>query len=134
MRRTLEIALFLLLVGIAVAALYNVMGDHDAVQRTAQDVACEDAGATCNARLTFFERNPIAQTYEFATVKRSSPARVRCTRDYVFVGPYACVLQGGPLGGPTSPPAGASARPAASAAPLASGRARPPAPSSSAAP
>jgi hypothetical protein len=90
MKRALQSSIFVICVLFSVAAAYNVMSDNADVQGMAQQIACGDQGPTCKATRTFMGRSPIAQTFEFATAKRT--VAVRCVRAFVFVGDYACAL------------------------------------------
>ncbi|HVY44759.1 MAG TPA: hypothetical protein VHB21_02725 [Minicystis sp.] len=91
MRRALRVIVFLACVGFSVAGAYNVMSDNADVEHMAQAVACGDQGAGCRAQKTMMERTPFAQTFDFATPKRS--VGVRCTRSLILVGDYACALR-----------------------------------------
>ena len=91
----------------SVLGAYNVLSDNAEVEHLAQQVVCDAvnapprlganpprgsaAPAVCSASKTMIERNPIAQTFEFATVKRQ--VRVRCMRSFVLVGDYACEVR-----------------------------------------
>jgi hypothetical protein len=91
----------------SILGAYNVLSDNADVERLAQQVACDAvnapprlganpprsgaAPAVCSASKTMMERTPIAQTFEFATVKKQ--VRVRCMRSFVLVGDYACEVR-----------------------------------------
>ncbi len=91
MRRALRIFLFVASVFVGVAGAYNVMSDNAEVEKLAAEKACGDQGAHCRAQKTMMERNPIAQTFDFSTPKRI--VGVRCTRAFIFVGEYSCIVR-----------------------------------------
>jgi hypothetical protein len=91
MRRWSQTAIFLACVFFSVTAAYNVMSDNIEVERMATEVACGDQGATCRAQKASMSRTPFAQVFEYVTPKRT--VGVRCTRAFVMVGEYACVLR-----------------------------------------
>jgi hypothetical protein len=96
MKRWIQNGVFLACVLFSVAGAYNVMSDNAEVEKLAQELACRSDApapkgkpdAPCRAQKTSMERNPIAQTFEFATSRET--ARVRCTRAFFMVGDYAC--------------------------------------------
>ncbi len=113
MRRAFQSSVFFLCVLFSVAGAYNVLSDNADVERLAQEVACSAAGpadphaprsatpavaagtkpadAACRAQKTRMERTPIAQTFDFATTKRT--VTVRCVRSAFLVGDYGCELR-----------------------------------------
>jgi hypothetical protein len=91
MRRWGSLFVFLICVAFSASAIYNVMHDNADVERKATSVACAQQEAGCHAQKTREERTPFAQTFEFATAKRV--VGVRCTRELVMVGDYACALR-----------------------------------------
>ncbi len=99
-----------------VAGLYNVLSDDAEVTRTARMVACGGSATGCDAQMVRFLRSPVAQSYDFAISSRST-VNVRCVREWIFAGAYACTAStlGGALApAPSTPPASpAPARPRA---------------------
>jgi hypothetical protein len=68
-------------------ALYNVYADNAEVAREAENRACQ---GPC-VKLIRMERSAFAQTFEFQTsIEHQTTATVRCTRQWVLLGPYAC--------------------------------------------
>jgi hypothetical protein len=106
MKRAAQSLVFLVCVLFSVAAIYNVASDNAEVEGRAKEIACGPAPAepavgpknraapavpACNAQLTQMSRTPLAQTFVYATSRRS--VEVRCTRALIFVGDYACALR-----------------------------------------
>jgi hypothetical protein len=91
MKRAGRSLVFLACVLFTVSAAYNVMSDNAEVAGMASGVACKDEGASCHPQNTKMERTPFAQTFEFVTAKRK--VEVRCQRQLVLLGDYACVLR-----------------------------------------
>lgn len=94
MRQKASIAFLLLCIGVSGAAFYNVLSDNTEVRAQATAVACEKLTPRCGpggAAISREDRNPFAQTFEFAP----SGARitVRCARAAVLVGEYSCVKE-----------------------------------------
>ena len=77
---------------ITAAGLNNVYGDTAEVERLAEERACgkED----CSVKVLEVSKTPFSHTYVYQTsIKDQSSARVRCAREMVLVGSYACELQ-----------------------------------------
>jgi len=91
MKRSIKSFFAFALIAASAAGLYNVMADNTEVRKLAEELACEgNVGSSCRAQMTFMERSPIGQTFEFATAKKT--VRVKCARAFIFVGDYACKL------------------------------------------
>ena len=105
MKRTIHSLIFVLCIVFSVAGAYNVMADNAEVEKLAKEIACGQDGKVektppspkdnsrakpveCRAQKTSMERNPIAQTFEFATT--TGRVTVRCSRSLVLFGEYAC--------------------------------------------
>ena len=96
MKRRLGNAVGLLLIVASLVGVYNVVADNADVEKLAEEAACgggpgKAAVPGCTARKTMIERTPLAQTFEFATAKKS--VTVRCARSAVLVGEYACAVR-----------------------------------------
>jgi hypothetical protein len=87
--RLIESLVGLALVCACLAGLYNVLSDNAEVARAAEIAACADQTGPCRAQLTLFVRTPIAQSFDFATTRKKN-VHVRCAREWVLVGGYAC--------------------------------------------
>jgi len=87
--------LFLAIVGVTVASLYNVARDDFDVEQRAEAEACGGEGKGCNLQPIYVERGPISETFEFydARPDRQEKIRVRCTHEHVFVGADACEVR-----------------------------------------
>jgi hypothetical protein len=99
-KRAGQLALFFAFVFLGVASAYNVMSDNHDVEAMAKGIACAFPGDpeppkngrdTCHPQTTRIERTPIAQSFSIVTARHS--VDVRCTRAFIFVGDYACVLR-----------------------------------------
>jgi hypothetical protein len=90
MKRSVQTGIAILCVVVSALGVYNVASDNADVEHMAAGVACGGDASTCRAQKTMMERTPFAQTFEFATTKKQ--VGVRCTRAFVLVGDYACVL------------------------------------------
>lgn len=82
----------LLMIAITFACIYNVMSDNFEVAALAEATACREELGVCDAHQTYIERNPFAETFEFATTHRRK-LRVRCMRSLIFVGAYSCTAR-----------------------------------------
>ncbi len=85
-----------LLITLTVLGLLNVYADNAEVQERAEAIAC--GGEPCSARLVQLQRTVLAQTFTFDTRRRETPgssrtAVVKCQRDFIFAGGYACQAQ-----------------------------------------
>jgi len=132
MRRFLEAVISLLFLAAFVAAAYNVFADNYAVTRLAEEAACAGKGPACRLDGMLMVRTPIAQSFDYLIGGKQ--VHIRCVREYVLVGEYACTAEGAgvPLGlGTGAASAASAARPAAPRAPAAAS-ARPPSPATSA--
>lgn len=89
-RRSASALFFVLCVAVSIAGAYNVFSDNAEVRARAAEVACavKKCGPRGNATMTRLERNPFAQSFEFATP--AGPITVHCRRSAVFVGEYGC--------------------------------------------
>lgn len=92
MKRTARFVVFLACILFTVTAAYNVMSDNAEVEGMASNVACKKEGPTCKAQKTRMERTPFAQTFRFVTSKNAE-FEVRCVRQFVLLGEYACELR-----------------------------------------
>ncbi len=91
MKRAVQTVIFVLCVVFSVAAAVNVLGDNAAVEALADATACAGDGATCRPQKTRMERTPLGQSFDIVTAKRK--VEVRCTRAFVLLGEYACVVR-----------------------------------------
>ena len=71
---------------VSIAAVVNVFGDNDEVQKRAKEVACAPRVACDLARA---DRTPFAQTFDYRSTP--GPVTVKCTRGAIFFGDYDCV-------------------------------------------
>ncbi len=117
MRRGFQSFGFLLCVLVSLGGAYNVLSDNADVEHLAQETACSGgsltmgaplgaapssapkppgtarppADAACHPQKTRMERTPLAQTFDFATAKRT--VTVRCARAAILAGDYTCELR-----------------------------------------
>jgi hypothetical protein len=112
-RTVFNLLLTAALLGATAAALYNVYGASSEVELLANESACHGQEGTCKAQFTFWERSPIAHTFAMNTPK--GLVHVRCSREYLLLGPWSCKNRD--EGGFGDAPAQASAQASTSAAP-----------------
>jgi hypothetical protein len=88
----------------SVAGVYNVFSDNTEVEHLAQETACgggvgKAAQLGCTSSKTMMQRNPLGQTFEFATSRAATPkagsarVTVHCARSAYLVGDYGCELR-----------------------------------------
>ncbi len=84
------------LVVLTVLGLNNVYSDNSELRKLAEQTAC--GSEPCATHLLEMQRSPIAQSFRFQTGKNEGEAMtgersVRCQREFVFLGEYACAVQ-----------------------------------------
>ena len=111
MRRLGSVLSFL--VSVACLALFagglnNVYGDSREVDRLANQTACGDQDPPCKARMTFWSRDVLGQTFTFTLAARSGAERtvtVTCRRELYVFGEYRCTAPVAALQARADPPA-----------------------------
>lgn len=96
MSRAIRPLISVLLLTLTVLGLLNVYADNSELQRRAEEVAC--GPESCSARLVQLERSVLAQTFTFDTRPQDgsgggSTVVVKCQREFIFAGGYACESQ-----------------------------------------
>lgn len=79
-------ALSISLLVLSALGLVNVYADNAEVAKRAAGAACDG----CETHLVQLSRSPVAQTFHFQLVPSREVAVVECSREFVFVGEYAC--------------------------------------------
>ena len=82
--------LTLLSMGVVAGFLRNALADEPQLETTVHEVACGDRGATCALRVRASERSALGRTWWFQLDQE--PVAVRCERQYLVLGDYACKL------------------------------------------
>lgn len=92
-------------IGFSVACVYNVFGVGGEVEAMAKELACQGQPLPCTAQYTRAGRTPFSHTFSMYISAKSGEKQIKCARQFIFVGDYACEIEGGAF---------ASASPAAS--------------------
>jgi hypothetical protein len=77
-------------IAISLACLRNVFWQSTEQERSAAAIACGER-RSCSAQLRRFMATPLGRTYAFVTP--TGNVEVRCTREFILAGDYACALE-----------------------------------------
>ena len=80
-----------IIIAIVIAGVVNVYADAGPIERMARARVCERHGSPCKERLGRVLRTPFFHELDFTDGGRS--VTVRCSRQFIFVGDYACAVK-----------------------------------------